>query len=67
MAVRLRLGTGVTWCASAPARPPVATNDTAAKFIGVTNAPPPITCPDVPGVVGSASRAFLDRPASLVE
>lgn len=67
MAVRLRLGTGVTWCASAPAKPPVAANDTAAKFVGVTNAPPPITCPDVPGVVGSASRAFLDRPASLVE
>jgi len=67
MAVRLRLGTGVTWCAAALAKPPLASNDSTAKFVGVPGSPPPITCPDVPGVAGSASRAFVDAPASLLE
>jgi hypothetical protein len=67
MAVRVRMGRDVTWCAAALAKPPLASNDSAAKFVGVPDSPPPITCPDVPGVEGSASRAFVDAPASLLE
>lgn len=67
MAVRLRAGHGVTWCAAALATPPLASNDSTGKFVGVPASPPPISCPDVPGVAGSASRAFLDVPASLFD
>lgn len=65
MALRLRLGDGDVWCASAPAKPPLAANDTTAKFVGAPS-PAPMSCPPVPGVVDSALRAFLDRPADLL-
>lgn len=67
MALRLRLGRGVTWCAAALAKPPLARNDSTVKFLGVPGSPAPITCPDVPGVAGSASRAFLDRVETLLD
>ena len=67
MAVRLRMGGGLTWCATAPAKPPLATNDSTSKFLGVPDSPPPITCPAIPDGQGSATRAFLDAPSSLFD
>jgi hypothetical protein len=54
LAVRLDLGSGVSWCAVAPARatgspPSTALNDTRDRFSGQPDAPPPDQCP----VVGS--------------
>jgi hypothetical protein len=48
IAVRLRLGTGVEFCAVGPAKAPVSSNDTAAKFVSVANASAPLICPAVP-------------------
>jgi DNA-binding beta-propeller fold protein YncE len=48
MALRLRLGNGVEYCAVAPAKAPVASNDTTAKFVGVPNTAAPAVCPPVP-------------------
>jgi hypothetical protein len=48
IAVRLRLGNGVEFCAVGPAKAPVASNDTTAKFISAANAAAPTTCPAVP-------------------
>ena len=53
-------------CAAAPAKFPPSTNDTTRKFVGNRNQPAPVVCPPVPGG-GSASLAFLDRPANLVD
>jgi hypothetical protein len=52
LAVRLDLGTGVSWCAAAPARaigspPSTARNDARERFIGQAKAPPPEQCPVV--------------------
>lgn len=48
IAYRLTLGTGITWCAEAPARPPLATNDRQDKFIGARTEAP-VVCPPLPG------------------
>ncbi len=47
VAVRLRLGTGSTWCANSPAKVG-GTNDVVGKFVGQTKAPAPGVCPAVP-------------------
>ena len=47
VAVRLRLGTGTTWCTNAPAKVG-GTNDVTGKFVGQTKAPAPAVCPAVP-------------------
>jgi DNA-binding beta-propeller fold protein YncE/mono/diheme cytochrome c family protein len=66
MAVRLTLGTETQFCAAAPAKSPTTTNDTTKRFVAVRNTAAPVSCPAVPGG-GSASKAFLDAPASLWE
>jgi hypothetical protein len=48
IALRLRLGSGVEYCAVGPAKAPVATNDTTSKFASSANAVPPVVCPPVP-------------------
>jgi len=48
IAIRLRLGSGVEYCAVGPAKAPVASNDTTAKFVSSANAVPPALCPPVP-------------------
>ncbi len=48
LAVRLRLGTGVEYCAVAPPKAPAEKNDTTARFTGAPNTPPPVECPPVP-------------------
>jgi hypothetical protein len=47
VAVRLRLGTGTTWCAEAPAKTGT-TYDVPGKFVGASKAPAPAVCPAVP-------------------
>ena len=61
--MRLTLADGTGWCASTPAKasgnpPSTAKNDKVDKFQGQKKAPPPATCPAVPG--GSPSGAFLN-------
>jgi hypothetical protein len=46
MAVRLTLGGGLRFCASAP--PKATTTDVVDRFVGARQAPPPVTCPPVP-------------------
>lgn len=46
--LRLKLGTGIEFCAAAPAKVPAASNDTPANFLGEPNTPPPAVCPAVP-------------------
>jgi len=48
VALRLRLGSGVEFCAVAPAKAPVASNDTTAKFVSAANTSAPAVCPPVP-------------------
>ena len=48
IAVRLRLGNGVEFCAVGPAKAPVTSNDTTAKFVSASNASAPVVCPPVP-------------------
>ena len=48
IAVRLRLGNGVEFCAVGPAKAPVTSNDTTAKFVSAANAAAPTSCPPVP-------------------
>jgi len=53
IALRLRLGTALPWCASAPAKsggsPPSTTlYDHVDRFIGARNTPPPAICPPLP-------------------
>ena len=68
MAVRLTVGDETQFCAAAPAKSPSTTNDTTRRFVGTRNTPAPVLCPSIPGGGGgSASQAFLDRPASLWE
>ena len=64
LALRLTLGSGVTFCAEAPAklsgRPPSsARNDQVDKFLGAPKAAAPEVCPVAP-LGGSPSGAFLD-------
>jgi hypothetical protein len=47
--IRVQLGSGTMFCASAPAKEPVASNDTTEKFNGAKQTPPPPACPHVPG------------------
>jgi hypothetical protein len=47
--IRVQLGSGTMFCASAPAKEPAASNDTTEKFNGVKQTPPPADCPHVPG------------------
>jgi hypothetical protein len=47
IAVRLRLGSGTTWCANSPAKVG-GTNDVTGKFVGQTKAPAPGVCPAEP-------------------
>ncbi len=68
VALRLTLGSGVTFCAEAPAklsgRPPsAARHDRVDKFDGARNAPAPVDCPVAPNG-GSPSGAFLDGPSA---
>jgi len=65
VALRLTVGEDIQFCAAAPAKTG-ANNDTTRRFVSVRNTPAPLACPPIP-VQGSASRAFLDRPASLVD
>jgi DNA-binding beta-propeller fold protein YncE/mono/diheme cytochrome c family protein len=48
MALRLRLGDGVVYCAAAPASAPAASNDTTERFVGAPGSPAPESCPPVP-------------------
>jgi hypothetical protein len=48
MALRLQLGTGIEFCASAPARSPASKFDSTRKFLGEKDVPPPAECPPVP-------------------
>ena len=47
--IRLQLGGGTMFCASAPAKQPTTSNDTTAKFNGAKQTPAPADCPHVPG------------------
>jgi DNA-binding beta-propeller fold protein YncE len=47
--IRVQLGSGTMFCASAPAMQPAVSNDTSAKFNGAKQTPPPADCPHVPG------------------
>jgi hypothetical protein len=47
VAYRLTLGSGITWCAEAPPRLPVATNDRQDKFFGARTTAP-VACPPLP-------------------
>lgn len=48
IALRLELGAGVIWCASAPAREPALRYDSTSRFDGVRDTSAPTTCPAVP-------------------
>jgi hypothetical protein len=48
VAVFLRLGTHLGWCASAPAKPTGAPSDYAGRFVGAPKSPAPATCPTGP-------------------
>jgi DNA-binding beta-propeller fold protein YncE len=53
VAVRLRLGTGATWCTDAPARlsgnpPSTARNDLPGRFMAARKSPAPGSCPALP-------------------
>ena len=67
MALRLELGTGISFCASAPARSPAEKFDSTRKFDAEKNSPAPVACPPIPGTssYGSASAAFLAGSPSL--
>jgi DNA-binding beta-propeller fold protein YncE len=71
VAVRVKLGSELEFCAAAPAKtsgnpPSTAKNDTTAHFIGTANTAAPAVCPPLP-VVGSASHAFLVETSSLTD
>ena len=70
VAVRVRLGSEVEFCAAASAKPrgnppSTARSDTTSRFVGTPNTPAPAVCPPLP-VVGSTSRAFLLETKSLI-
>jgi hypothetical protein len=46
--VRLQLGSGVAFCAAAPAKEPATSNDSTARFVGVRRSPAPADCSPVP-------------------
>ena len=66
VAVRVKLGSEVEFCAAAPAKTSAATsNDSTSRFVGAPNTAAPAVCPPLP-VVGSTSRAFLVETKSLI-
>jgi hypothetical protein len=68
MGMALSLGSGLGFCASAPARAPASKYDSPTVFTGVKGETVPATCPDVPRPpVGSASEAFLSLPIDLID
>jgi DNA-binding beta-propeller fold protein YncE len=67
MALRMSLGSGLTWCTSAPARTPAFPYDSTERFEGVRNTAPPAVCPALPSEPGSASEAFLSPLESLLD
>ena len=68
MVLRLRLGSGVEFCATAEPRSPAERHDTTAKFNGDRASPAPEACPPLIATpYGSASRAFIAAPASLLD
>lgn len=68
MAIRLQLGSGIEFCAAAPARSPASKFDSTRKFDGEKHTPAPAGCPPVPQEpgYGSASKAFVVRSAGLL-
>ncbi|TFH22171.1 MAG: DUF4976 domain-containing protein [Myxococcales bacterium] len=55
IAVKLTLGTGVSWCSEAPAResgnpPSTAKYDRVDRMVGLPDSPPPELCPQIPSV-----------------
>jgi hypothetical protein len=48
VAVRLRLGSGPTWCAEGSAKLPTEKYDKVGKFVALSNSPAPGACPAVP-------------------
>jgi DNA-binding beta-propeller fold protein YncE len=48
VALRLRLGTGTTWCTDSPAKSPASSNDVPGKFVGQVKTPAPAVCPATP-------------------
>ncbi len=67
MALRLQLGNGAAFCATAGAKGPGTANDSTVKFNSDKSAPP-APCPPVnPASYGSATRAFLESPTSLLD
>ena len=48
MAVRLKLGGELEFCAAAPPKAPATSNDTTTRFVGVRNTYAPAFCPVVP-------------------
>jgi hypothetical protein len=48
VSIRLKLGTGIEFCAAAPPKTPATSNDTTVKFIGARNTAAPAVCPPVP-------------------
>ncbi len=68
LAIRLKLGTGIELCATAPARSPASKYDSTRRFEGEKDSPPPAACPPIPQEpsYGSASKAFVVRSQSLL-
>jgi hypothetical protein len=68
MVLRLKLGTGIEFCAAAQARSPEDRHDSTERFNGDKASATPVTCPPfVQTPHGSASQAFLASPASLLD
>ena len=67
MAMRLQLGTGTVFCASAEPKEPTSKNDSTSRFNGDKSSPAPEICPPVSDAYGSASRAFLAPGAGLLD
>ena len=68
MVLRLTLGSGVEFCATAEPKSPASRHDTPAKFNGDKASPIPEACPPLIATpYGSASQAFLAAPASLLD
>ncbi len=68
MVLRLTLGSGVEFCSTAQPKSPAERHDTTSKFNGDKASPIPEACPSMlPTPYGSASQAFLEAPASLMD
>lgn len=68
MVLRLKLATGMEFCATTWARIPMDRHDSTAKFNGQKGSPAPTECPQLaPASGGSASQAFLAETASLLD